>query len=1168
MFVYIYVCMYNNTCIAQEIPTCGFNLTNPNLLLTKHIPDSIKTPVKTITISFHVWRNNDSTGNYWQDLQAYRDTLRTIVNSLSDFYTTNWAPSDPIPNAQFIRDPKVRFVLDTVYYYNNTTLANSYLDAGLYGCNQYVKQNYPERLKKFPCHLSLCTSPGPQGCSTGPCETDQATYTMIQYPQRYTGSGPNKFLELIAHLAHEFGHNFNLSHPYNCYPWEPSYIYDPEFLWDLFGTQRQSWCTSVDINHVCYHDANFTLIPYLDSNTATNNLMGGCLYDSRHITALQCGRIHRALAVTSIRNYAWGYHTVSYDITTTQLWDHSPKMYQDIVVKSGVILTVTGEILMPYQGKIIIEQGGKLIIDGGRIKCSSPDKLWKGIEVWGTFNKSQISPDNVYQGQLEIINGGAIENAEVAVYVGKCDSLGMQVSNTGGGLIKATNAVFKNNKTGVVMMPFHNFLPSNPTTQKPNFSFFTNCTFETNSSWNIPNTYPDAFVKLHEVDGVCFNGCSFANTAPTSFAVYNRGKGIVSEDGFFYLKQYCANNMNPCTNLISTTFTNLYYAVDAKKINFDNTLSITKSVFNSNYRSIYISGILTPTITDNTISIPDFDPNITTVLPTDNNPYGLYLNGSTGYKVEDNTFNSTTANKSTKYGAIINGSGAANNRIYRNIFTNLYIGSAAQGQNRGSGTGLVFKCNEYTNCSRDINLAYVNRFVGSASMYQGSLTEPAANLFTHAGTAQSDIYNGSFTVNYYHSAFTAPIPRWVPKDYSTSVTLFNTGIAYNKTTQCPITVSGGGGTSKNLASAYQTIQSLSSEIIVIENQLNTLVDGGNTTLLVNEVTYSPTWEALDLRNNLLNKSPFLSDTVLASTVENESAMPPLMLTQVLTANPHAIKSENVKEKIENRQNAIPGYLMNEIENSGKSMSAKEHLESKALMLRNKRASEIYSLIIEYKQDTINKYALDSICSLLNFESSSITLLDQYAIMLQANRMNEANNYLTLINAQNDADLSYLATLVFDFKMNVKNADSLSVSDINQLTLIANSETSNCNNIARNILLKTNKISYTEPIYDNTQSEGKSRLGKTPKVEKQENLMFRIYPNPAKEWVIVYYKTEASPSTLEVCDLLGKVIYTKIIDQTEGELLIETSSFPSGNYFVKLQTKGATLKTEKLTISNK
>ncbi len=59
-----------------------------------------------------------------------------------------------------------------------------------------------------------------------------------------------------------------------------------------------------------------------------------------------------------------------------------------------------------------------------------------------------------------------------------------------------------------------------------------------------------------------------------------------------------------------------------------------------------------------------------------------------------------------------------------------------------------------------------------------------------------------------------------------------------------------------------------------------------------------------------------------------------------------------------------------------------------------------------------------------------------------------------------------------------------------------------------------------------------------------------------------------PSNLEVCDLLGKVMYTKIIDQTEGELLIETSSFPSGNYFVKLQTNGAVLKTKKLTISNK
>lgn len=652
---------------------------------------------------------------------------------------------------------------------------------------------------------------------------------------------------------------------------------------------------------------------------------------------------------------------------------------------------------------------------------------------------------------------------------------------------------------------------------------------------------------------------------PANFAVYNRGKGIVSTDAYFTIDDGCASLM-PCPSPIHCSFSNLYYAIDAKKTWWDYALSIKNALFNSNYRGIYISGILTPTITNNTFSIPNFDPTITVVLPTDNQPYGLYLNESTGYIVENNAFNNSTSSQSNKFGAIINNSGSANNRIYNNTFTNLYIGSSAQGNNRGSGTGFVFKCNEYTNCHGDISMSPYNRFYGAASLYQGSPTEPAANLFSHTGsTRASDFYNESWVVNYYHNTSATPIPRWVPKNYSTTVALYNTNIAYNKSTQCPISSGSGGGgsTSKNLANSYQIIHDLSSSIALIENQLTTLVDGGNTPMLVNEVAYSPTWDALNLRNSLLNKSPFLSDTVLASTVENESAMPPLMLTQVLKANPQAIKSEEVKERIENRQNAIPEYLMNEIENTGKSFSAKEHLESKALMLRNKRAAEIYLLIAEYKQDTTNKYAMDSICNLLDIEKTNNTIFNKYLLMLQINRMSVANELRAQIL---EPDLSYLASLIYDFKMNLKTADSLSVTDVNQLTLIANNESSCGRNTARNILLKTNKINYTEPIYDNSENEGLKLLAKKPIVDKPNNSLFRVYPNPAKEWIIVCYKTETAPSTIEINDLLGKVIYTKTIDQTEGELLIETVSLPSGTYFVKLQNHGATLKTEKITIS--
>jgi len=864
------------------------------------------------------------------------------------------------------------------------------------------------------------------------------------------------------------------------------------------------------------------------------------------------------------------YSSIPLELQQNEILTNVNSYNCDIIIDPSYTLTIKGTVNMVQGSKIIVKQGAKLIIDGGKIS-SACSGMWKGIEVWGTENKSQLSTDLQYQGQLEIKNGGTIENAEVGVYLGKRDAAGNEVSGFGGGLLKAKTAVFRNNKVAVDFQLYFGYLITNPATHEPNFSYITYCTFETNSSWNFANTYPDAFVKLYAVDGITFSGCTFQNTAPANFApanfaVYNRGKGIVTEDGYFKLQQYCASLVTPCTNLINNTFTNLYYAIDAQKIYFDYALTIKNAVFNSNYRGVYVSAMLTPTITDNTFSIPDYDPNITTVLPTDNQPYGLYLNASTGYTVENNAFNNATANKSTKYGAIITGSGTANNRIYRNTFTNLYVGSSAQGNNRGTGTGLVFKCNEYTNCSRDISMSPYSRFFGAASLYQGSTTEPAANLFSHAGTPQSDIYNESWTVNYYHSTSAIPIPRWVPVNYSTSVALYNTNIAYNKTTQCPLTGSGGGGggTGKGIISSYATIQNLSAEIATIENQLSNLVDGGNTGVLLNNVENSPSWEALYLRDNLLNKSPFLSDTVLISTVQNESAMPPLMLTDVLKANPQAIKSESIKESIENRQNAVPEYLMNEIENSGKSISAKEHLEAKTLMLRNRRATDVYSLISEFRADTLNKYAVDSICSLLNYETTCNTLFNKYLLMLQANRTSTANEYL---NQMNDADLIFLATLASDLKSNLKQMDSLSVADINQLSQIASNEESCGNSIARNLLLKLHKINYTEPIYDMPKSESKRVFAKTQK-ETQDNLLFRVYPNPAKDWTIVYYKTKTLPSTIEICDLLGKVIYTKVIEQSEGELMIETASFPSGNYFVKLQAQGATLKTEKLTISNK
>jgi len=957
--IILFICILNINLKAQTPYGCGNEQVNTNtntkylqctgasldyLNQYKHkeqyIPHESNIIIKTLHINFNIWQRHNGTGNLLNNPQTIA-RLKGIASWINDKYEYNQAPaSPPLPySTESIDDSKIRIVLDSIYFYIDPSTDSSYYYGGYgsatYGHNilldSYIKTNFPERTRSLNIHLTGSIWPNIGGYS------DYGSIESFFHNNPPMDTSTVHDYWFAEHWAHEIGHSFDLWHTYNV-GWDQNCDnIASDFLWDVYDTT----------NH-CEPSCHICLIPASSSN---NNLMGGG--SNIHISALQMGIMHRSTVLENfhnsnygLRDHITGYSTIPYEIVKNEIWDFSMKFYQNLIVKTGYTLTIKCEIQFVPNAKIIIETGGKLIIDGGKLTNEKYyNSMWKGIEVWGTSNQTQYGSNSPYQGKVEVINGGSIENAEVAVFLGKRDSQGLNISGFEGGIITATNASFKNNKEGVVFKPYHNFLPTNHNLT-PNLSQFKTCNFETNTAWNFVNIYPVDFVNLTEVEGVIFNGCTFQNTVPANFAVYNRGKGIVSTDAYFTIDDGCASLM-PCPSPIHCSFSNLYYAIDAKKTWWDYALSIKNATFNSNYRGIYISGILTPTITNNTFSIPNYDAAITVVLPTDNQPYGLYLNESTGYIVENNAFNNSTSSQSNKFGAIINNSGSANNRIYNNTFTNLYIGSSAQGNNRGSGTGFVFKCNEYTNCHGDISMSPYNRFYGAASLYQGSPTEPAANLFSHTGsTRTSDFYDESWVVNYYHSTSATPIPRWVPKNYSTTVALYNTNIPYNKLTQCPISSGSGGGgsTSKNLANSYQIIHDLSSNIALIENQLTILVDGGNTPMLVNEVAYSPTWDALNLRNSLLNKSPFLSDTVLASTVENESAMPPLMLTQVLKANPQAIKSEEVKERIENRQNAIPEYLMNEIENTGKSFSAKEHLESKALMLRNKRAVEIYSLI--------------------------------------------------------------------------------------------------------------------------------------------------------------------------------------------------------------------------------
>ena len=121
------------------------------LFISSYIPDQY-TPVVTIPVSIHVWRKDDGTGNWWQDTPAFRDSLQVAFDYLNFIYAHNVPYSLYIPNTQFVEDTKVRFLIDTVYYHNDSHLAfENNIDSFQY----YLADNHPECLKYFNYHLSI-----------------------------------------------------------------------------------------------------------------------------------------------------------------------------------------------------------------------------------------------------------------------------------------------------------------------------------------------------------------------------------------------------------------------------------------------------------------------------------------------------------------------------------------------------------------------------------------------------------------------------------------------------------------------------------------------------------------------------------------------------------------------------------------------------------------------------------------------------------------------------------------------------------------------------------------------------------------------------------------------------------------------------------------------------
>jgi len=852
-----------------------------------------------------------------------------------------------------------------------------------------------------------------------------------------------------------------------------------------------------------------------------------------------------------------------------------PKWFtHDLIVRRGGLLTITSTIKFTEGHKLLVEPGARLIIDGGTLTSTCP--TWDGVEVQGEQDLSQSPSSN--QGYVHIFNQGSIENAQIGI------------NSRNGGIVLAESASFINNLHSIIIADYPN---------KSNCSKVGRCCFVWKSipekDYLTPNFIGNQyFIGVQNIKPITVSGCTFVNNLNSYVQPFEiRGYGIVCYNGDIIVSEWSPDNSIPVSNGILNQFRNLKYGVfGLTSAGHQNTLSVSGSNFENNLNGIYASGynnVSYACIFKNKIRTLNYD-------PTDAQPfqsYCLYLNNCSGYTVDENEFvhNDTYGPAHQGFGLIINQSGPFDNMIYNNTFHGLGYGSIAQNCNRGpipqdpniSSTGLCYKCNDFYDNINDIVVTTDNYPIGvnqGIATYQGNEDYPADNTFS-TNNLTGENFDNSLSPN---SPLQYYVPQYIGNNNLDPVRFYGItkqiayGTTFNKANDCPSSFSNDntiGDLQSEINGEKETRDSL---ITVLQN----LIDGGNTEQLLDNVALSTTSQAIQVHNDLISKSPYLSDSVMETAVLKEAVLTNSMIRDILVENPQSPKSNQVMAAVDQRNNPMPDSLMVQIETGLDLLGDKEIKEAELSTWSQKYAKSLKSLIHKFNcnEDTTANYCTDSLVGLLNKDNS---LDSRYSLVnYYYNRGEYANGNSIFTNIPNAFNLSekqsaiyHRFDLIFSIAMQIDTSSfgfsGLDSSQIAILFSLAKNDADLPGAYARNLLVMNGMLQYHEPIIlPSPQKETRQRHTYVSSQSDVKEDLLKVFPNPAErnftvEYKIVTNNLVVSDVTISVIDLYGHKLMNYPVTQRADHIIIPTDNLSNGDYLIVLNNKGKSLIHKIITV---
>ena len=358
------------------------------------------------------------------------------------------------------------------------------------------------------------------------------------------------------------------------------------------------------------------------------------------------------------------------------------------------------------------------------------------------------------------------------------------------------------------------------------------------------------------------------------------------------------------------------------------------------------------------------------------------------------------------------------------------------------------------------------------------------------------------------------------------------------------------------------------------------VDGGNTEGLRNEVNYAYPWDSYQLYADLISVSPYLSDSVLIAAIENTEALPDELLTIILEANPQFQRSTEVLgELAKNRGQFTEEMLDDIISICSDSLSPLENIKANVSYYSSERNTYVNLLKQYYLADNTGT-RFDSLITLLTGESDINSIYELAFIYLTKKDQQSFSDLLSItpqiiLGNQEEItkweEMQLLLPIIYFLNDSIPY-ESLTESNKTFIYDLAVNNDELPGMLAKAIQMQVDtSFHYNEPIYVNDDiQEARSKVN-TKIINKPKNTQetINIYPNPAKDYLIVDYRNNslAKEILIEITDMQGRLQLKKLLNVKSTQNLIDIHNFVNGLYNFTIFVDGKQKATNKIVVQN-